>query len=434
LNPRQHFPFELLSAVIDINLFYFILNMSLNTKIKNYILSPITFFASFYAYQVILAPLVYLQLVPELVYEDVYIQGFLISMLFFGAIYFGWRLSPIFGKKSSSFLLNHLCLKYTIDSKKDWRRGVSICFFVLFLVSFVLLAYFSGAGMLWITNSRISYQLSRNGVGVLYAAAATFLKLSYLVIIFKHRESKFSLLDMAIKTISFMFIANFLGSKAIMLGLLIIALVYYNYFISAIKLPILLAFFVLILILFSILQIWQGTSYNVTETLLYADYFHNTCEFIRRFNEFEFQWGKTFISNWWSIVPRGLYPDKPYEYGQLLINQILFPGLAEQSFTPGLLPWAAYYLDFGIFGVFIFGVFQGLLMGWSHEYFLNKNCSITGFIVLIQIGGITEIFSFIPLPIFLFFTLPIISLFFYSFNGLIKLGKRQNIQFNNFKH
>jgi uncharacterized membrane protein (UPF0136 family) len=216
----------------------------------------------------------------------------------------------------------------------------------------------------------------------------------------------------------------FLGSKGLILSLFITALVYYNYYINSIKLPTLLMTFGLVLILFTLLQLAQGTANEVSETFLYADYFQNTCEFIRRFDEFEYQWGQAFLSNLWSFVPRGLYPDKPYEYGQLLINQVLFPGLAEQSFTPGLLPWASDYLDFGIIGVFISGLFRGLSFGWAHEYFLKNNKSITGFIILLQIGGISEVFSFIPMPIFLIIGLPLFSLVYYMYNEISKLPQR----------
>jgi len=391
---------------------------------KSYLLSPLTFFTGLYLYQILFAPIIYIYLAPQLVYLDIYIQVFLICVLYLGSIFMGWVLSPKFGKRLATYFMDLSCLNYKNKTTKHKGLVIGSLFFSLYFISFILLAYFSGAGTLWITDSRLSYQLYRNSVGVFYATAATFLRLSYTVFIFKDSSVNFSWFCFIAKTIFFMFISSFLGSKGIILSLFITALVYYNYYINSIKLPTLLITFGLVLSLVTLLQLFQGTADEVSDTLLYADYFQNTCEFIRRFDEFEYQWGQVFLSNLWSFVPRGLYQDKPYEYGQLLINQVLFPGLAEQSFTPGLLPWSADYLDFGVIGVFISGVFRGLLLGWAHEYFLNNNKSITGFIILLQIGGIAEVFSFIPMPVFLIIGLPLFSLIFYIYNEINKVLQR----------
>jgi uncharacterized membrane protein (UPF0136 family) len=391
---------------------------------KNYLLSPLTFFTGFYLYQVFFAPIVYIFLAPQLVYLDIYVQVFLICLLYLGSVFIGWVLSPKLGQRLATYFMDLSCLNYKNKTKKHKTLVIGILFFSLYIISFILLAYFSGAGTLWITDSRYSYQFYRNGVGVFYAVAGTFLRLSYTVFIFKDSSVNFSWFTFISKTIFFMFISYFLGSKGIILSLFITALVYYNYYINSIKLSTLLIIFFLILIVVTLLQLVQGTANEISETFLYADYFQNTCEFIRRFDEFEYQWGQAFLSNLWSFVPRGIYPDKPYEYGQLLINQVLFPGLAEKSFTPGLLPWAADYLDFGVIGVLISGLFRGLSLGWAHEYFLNKNKSITGFIILLQIGGIAEVFSFIPIPIILIVALPLFSLVYYMYNGISKLPQR----------
>jgi len=86
---------------------------------------------------------------------------------------------------------------------------------------------------------------------------------------------------------------------------------------------------------------------------------------------FVFRYGVASLSDLWFYVPRVLYPAKPFEYGLSLIYQILFPGMTELGHTPGILPWSLAYLDFGVLGVFVCGVFSGFLKRLSYDFFLR---------------------------------------------------------------
>jgi hypothetical protein len=138
----------------------------------------------------------------------------------------------------------------------------------------------------------------------------------------------------------------FLGSKNNILILVVISGVYYNFYIKRISLlGCLLFLFISFSSILGLLYL-QG-SYD---TLFYGmnyfkDYFNTTFKFISRFDEFGFRYGKGWLSSLWFYVPRGLFPDKPFEYGLTLIHRTLFPGYAALGHTPGSLPWSLAYLD-----------------------------------------------------------------------------------------
>lgn len=224
-----------------------------------------------------------------------------------------------------------------------------------------------------------------------------------------------------------MIIAYFLGSKGMILGIMTIALVYCNYNIMVIPVQILSLCAAAMLLGIFIIQNIQGNASSFIDTIAYADYFHNTSEFLRRFDEFELQYGRVLLSNFWAYVPRVIYPDKPFEYGQLLINQVLFPGAAERTATPGLLTWAATYFDFGIVGVCLAGFFKGLCLGWAHNFYLENKPGIINFIILLHLGGFHAVISFLPSPAFFLLFLPCFSLVILLIKSLVCGSKKKSM-------
>jgi hypothetical protein len=378
------------------------------------LITPLTYFFAIYSYLAFLGPLFFLVYAPDSLTFDDYSKTFYISLLYAGAVIFGWLVAARLGYGLVSKVLSMVCLgksrtNYSPDNAKLW----GYVFVVMFVASFLVTMSVSEVGFLWIEDSRVAYQFHRRGVGAAYALTNAFLALATVFSFFacgNRFSDRFKLGWFAFKTVVLILFSYFLGSKGLTLGLLVMALVYYNNCVKWVGGFVFMVGIGLALVSISILQFLQGTAESVEDTLLYASSFHHTAEFIRRFDEFGYQWGGAFISDLWSFVPRSVYPEKPYEYGQLLINQILFPGAAEQTSTPGLLPWAASYLDFGLLGVGASGIFAGSCYRWVYRFQVSRTQSILAFIILIQFGGFFPIFPYIPNTFVLFVIMPLLSI------------------------
>jgi len=141
------------------------------------------------------------------------------------------------------------------------------------------------------------------------------------------------------------------GSKAGMLSVVVAVGVYYNFYVREFRttecllavacgLPVVL------------LSPWlQGNFDSLRESLAYYDYFDNAARYVGRADRFGPPWGGTMLSTLWEYVPRALYPDKPYVYGNIVVNEYWFPGAAQEGYTPGWLPWILLHLDVGVVDV-----------------------------------------------------------------------------------
>lgn len=192
--------------------------------------------------------------------------------------------------------------------------------------------------------------------------------------------------------------AYFTGSKANILAALVLTGVYYNFFVQRISAPVILAAPFLVLVAFLGLLVLFGSFSDMWIALGYfQDYARTTGMFLQSFDEFELQWGYGLLSDLWFYVPRALYPDKPYEYGAGLIHKVLFPGAAEQGHTPGILPWALGYLDFGAVGVFFAGFFAGFVRRGAYESFLANKSNVFAFVLMIHLS-LFPVFAYANLP------------------------------------
>jgi hypothetical protein len=147
-------------------------------------------------------------------------------------------------------------------------------------------------------------------------------------------------------------------------------------------------------------QLLQGTANGFTDTIKYFIYFDTTAKFLGQFERLGFQYGSAFLGQFWEMVPRSLYPDKPYVYGQFIIHETLDPGMLEKGRARGTLKWTKYYLDFGIIGVFFVGFFSGIFKKISYDYFLKHRRNPFAFMIMMQVGIIT-IFNYTNILFFL---------------------------------
>ena len=324
-------------------------------------------------------------IVKTLLISSVYLGGATLPYLFHGSLPL-----RLFGNALSFFGLN----------SREIAQGFSSMKFALILagsvVSFVALMFFGGGGTLWLSDTREAYIGFRSGAGPFYALTQWLLTFAMLYLIWslKPRASKLWLI-----VLLFFAAMSFLGSKNNMLTLAVIGMAYHNFYIKRIYYKIYIALAFVTPLAFLGLLLAQGSFPSLLEAVIYfRDYFDTTAQMVSRFDEFSFHYGEGWLSSLWFYVPRGIYPDKPYEYGVTLIHQVLFPGAAEAGHTPGLLVWSLSYLDFGILGVFFDGLLGGLFQRMAYEYFLNNKRKFFAFTFALQFA-IWPIWTFSPLII-----------------------------------
>ncbi|CEK19126.1 hypothetical protein CWRG_02399 [Chthonomonas calidirosea] len=226
-------------------------------------------------------------------------------------------------------------------------------FFALFCLCFVLLARHSYGVVPWILNPRMGYQFHRAGAGQWYALCITFLSLATVLgtVYTTSSTSLFKRLPL------YLFGVYLLGSKDYILlytayFLTILSLRKFRYFRAT--------FFLLVLIsiaLFAYIFISSMHGLGIEQIATYSDYFVNAAMYYQRYlnGQIPLYHGEIFLSSFWRIVPRALYPNKPYSYGITLINDIFYPGQASKGFTPAFAT-VSYFADFGWIGVVLSGL------------------------------------------------------------------------------
>ena len=256
----------------------------------------------------------------------------------------------------------------------------------------------------WILDPRNSYLFQRSGNGHFYLATVFFLLLSYIVCLFIIKPNKFNVIFL---TFIFITLSFWTGKKAVMISFLLIGLLFYNFYIRKIKLFWVVVYSIFSFLLLIFLITFQGQKLNFDFVLNYFNYSDVPALMLARFDEFGFYLGRVFLTSFWVMVPRAIYPDKPFEYGDSLIHAVLFPGMTETGHTSGYLIWSGLYLDFGIVGIIMGGILEGILVKMIFDYFVFKNRSIILFMLVIHI-------CFVPIWFFLPLIFVLIWLYFCS--------------------
>lgn len=283
----------------------------------------------------------------------------------------------------------------------------------LYLLSMSILMYAGTAGLLWITDPRQAYLSYRGatGDGAFYTLAQWSFMIAASMWLFWAKQS----LQRFLVVLSILLaVSYFFGSKQILLNILI-----FGFFIlerSGFRITtrriLALTPFVITLFIY-LLTSGQNDDSRFILASYFAEYTGNTLRIFSSGLENLFSPGEFIASSVWEYLPRILYPEKPYEYGQVLINAVLFPGAAEQGATPGLLFWSPYYLESGLVGVFFFGVAKGLFM--SAFFKALRRVRQQPLQIIFAFGvSVTPLFLFAPLLyqyIFVFFISIILNLF-----------------------
>lgn len=290
--------------------------------------------------------------------------------------YFGYR---------AGFRLRipHVYIPPQTYAKKSYK-GYLILSILAMIGSFFLLGYLGIGIKMWIFNNRMAYMLGRNGNGIwyiLYQLNIIFVAILILCIA-NNRVSRLQQLrniapkDLRVRSYLWYLIpvvaAYFTGSKGFLLGILILFLFFYDAFEKKIKLgKIALAGIAGFGMIAALLYIQSGMTLQG-----YSDYYSQFIRFISYANEgnWSFAYGRIQMEELlWKLVPRALYPDKPYVYGQIQIVNLFYSyeSIAEGN-TPSFSEFIVPYADFGILGVFVSAVFAGLFQGFVERIFRNE--------------------------------------------------------------
>ena len=360
--------------------------------------NPVTLFAGFYA--LITGVIPYLMLSSKL--ARLLGTGFndtvLFSSVYFAALGAAYltKISPLRGPLTA---LVRVSRPFTVRDLGDVSIPAVAVLALEFVASYCALMIFSGAGTMWLTNTREAYSYHRAGVGVWWALALANLMLLFIVVLFRWGKSAKSAILLAGV---FMLLGYRLGSKSYTIVYLAMAVFFVHFCRRRIGARLLLLVGVLLVALVAVLLFLQGSAENFKDIISSLDYFPNTARFISGFQHFGLQYGNITLSNLWYYVPRALYPAKPFVYGQNLLTAWLHLGAAKQGFTPGMLQWwVVGYADFGVLGVIAAGLVDGWISKAAYEYFLLKR-NVESMVLLWQLGFlyVFVLFPNAPFPIF----------------------------------
>ncbi len=256
---------------------------------------------------------------------------------------------------------------------------LSILFFFLFLVTFYLLATKEFGLINWLLNPREGYQLYRLGSGQYWALSVTFLSLSFSFLMLRQSTFFFRIVFFLI----YAYFAFLLGSKGLLIEyfifLMLILWLFKDKYIN--KIIIIGTPIIITGLLYNFYV--SVSEFNIDSLASYFSYYTNSGMYLKEYldNKIQLYYGKIFLSDFWSLVPRSIYPNKPFAYGIVLINEYFFPGAAEQTNTPAFGGPIAYFADFGIFGVIIFTLLNPIIIFRSIFYLkLLKNIKLDSII------------------------------------------------------
>lgn len=324
-------------------------------------------------------------------------------------------------KKKEIVILNRFIRKFNIENVPKEILSLHILVMTsIAMLLFVCLAQKSGFGLSsWLLNPRTGYQYHRTGLGHLFVGSMAIFNFVFLYILFfKVRK----VVHLIFATTIFTLISYFYGHKGSVIFTLFEGVVYYNFFINKIKLRGVLIIFVLFVIVFSFVFSLHSQNTNVAlsnQILRYADYYNNARMFFSDFDEdFEYAYGKEYLSGLWNYVPRAAYPDKPFSYGIVkYVVEKYYPGAGKRGATPsfgGPIGPVEDYLNFGIAGVIAGGFIGGYFSSLFYRYFL-KYRNFVGFVLLSNLMGFS-IFPIIRGPLYkvLWYILNILLLLFHN--------------------
>jgi hypothetical protein len=238
-------------------------------------------------------------------------------------------------------------------------KPLSFIFFIFYIISFYLLATKEFGLYNWILNPRLGYQLYRDGSGQYWILSVSFLALSFSLLML----NKYSIVSRSLYFLFYSYFAFLLGSKGMVIEYLIFfILILWLYKDKSLKkILIFISPIVVIAILYNFYTSVENFDFDSVAS--YFTYYTNSGMYFKEYytNKIGLFHGKLLLSDFWSLAPRSLFPNKPYVYGILEINEYFFPGAAEMTNTPAFGGPILYFADFGILGVIFLTIFNPIL-------------------------------------------------------------------------
>jgi hypothetical protein len=254
---------------------------------------------------------------------------------------------------SNKFTFN----SYTLNIKTRYSRMInaSIVFYFLFFLSFFMLTSSSFGFFNWLKDPRTGYQLHRVGAGQFWVFSISFLSVSFAIFSLYVKKN----INLFIFLLFYLYSAFLLGSKGIVLDFLVffIIILWIRRFqnLKKVFLIILPLALVLMLVNFFSSMGFNGDGTDYEKVLSYFDYYINSAMYYKEYysGKISLFYGQIYFSDFWSLIPRGFFPNKPYVYGITLVNEYFFPGAAAETNTPAFGGPISYFADFGISGVIL---------------------------------------------------------------------------------
>lgn len=306
-----------------------------------------------------------------------------------------------------------------------YRAG--LLFLGLFLLSFVLLAQHSFGIWDWIKDPRTGYQLHREGAGQWYALCVSFLSVS-IVLATTYARSTHLVIGL---TLPYLFCAYLLGSKGALIAFALYLLVILTIRRYAYLKPVALVVGggALVLVASSFASAMGGV--GIEQISRYSDYYVNAAKYYERYlnGGISLYHGEIFFSQFWALVPRSLYPDKPYVYGIIKVIEVFYPGAAEQTNTPAFAT-VDYFADFGWFGVIASALFspQNFIVAFLAAVVLPRLQAFNQRNQITHSRVLTYLYLVMIAPFFLYyFDFPLNDILLAAIIGIIELANRVRV-------
>jgi len=246
---------------------------------------------------------------------------------------------------------------YSLNIKTRYLKMMhaSIVFYFLFFLSFYMLTSSSFGFVNWLKDPRTGYQLHRVGAGQFWVFSISFLSVSFTIFTLYVKKN----INLFIFLLFYLYSAFLLGSKGIVLDFLVffIIILWVRRFQNLKKVFIIILPLALVLMLVNFFSSmgFNGDGTDYEKVLSYFDYYINSAMYFKEYysGKISLFYGQIYFSDFWSLIPRGLFPNKPYVYGITLVNEYFFPGAAAETNTPAFGGPISYFADFGILGVIL---------------------------------------------------------------------------------
>jgi hypothetical protein len=252
-------------------------------------------------------------------------------------------------------------------NKQAKRQNIvflGIFFFIAALFFFCKLANTSFSIIQWIKEPRTGYQFHRTGAGHFYALFLLSLSISFTLVLLYTKKT----INTIILFVFYLFIIRLFGSKGEYLRffLAFLAILWFRQYKPLNTIIFVASPFIILLMIFML------NPSEIIDILRYFDYYSNSAMYFEAYdkNQIDLFYGKIFLTGFWGLLPRAYFPNKPYVYGFLLVNEFFFPGAAERTHTPAFGGPMAAFADFGIIGVILYAIFNVNIVLTNFCYYL----------------------------------------------------------------